>query len=112
MVPVLGGTHNSEHLSRLHSSRHLASTIVHNVRDGVESLVDSVSGISPDNAVSKRLDDLLDLVADVSEGNARLADRNSLLHRLLRGRYQVRGLLVDLADRIRGVKISVEATVV
>jgi len=71
----------------------------------------TVSGITPDDAHSLRLCDLLNLVSYVSVCHTRLADADGLLHCLLRRGDEVGRLLVDLADGVCGIQIAVEAIV-
>lgn len=75
-------------------------------------VVDAVSGISPDDAEALWLDDLLDLVADLSVRHPRLADGDRFVHCLFRRGDELRGLGGNLANWVCGVHITVEATVI
>lgn len=72
--------------------------------------MDSVTCIPPDNSVALGLDNLLNLVANLAVGHARLADGDGLLGRLSGRVDEVHRLLVDLANRVRLVQICVHAT--
>jgi len=74
-------------------------------------VVHTVTGISADDTATGRLDDLLDLVSNLAIGDSGLANGNSLVHRFLCNGDQIRRFLVDFANRVCGVQITVEAAV-
>lgn len=74
--------------------------------------MNTVPSISPHNTETLGLDNLLDLVTDFSVRNAGFAEGDSLIHSFLGGVHQVLRFLVDLANRVSGVKITMKTSVV
>jgi hypothetical protein len=87
-------THYREDLSSLHTSRSLGSTIMDNVRLTMElsisppsitwryltyQLVNTMTRITPDNPISFRLNNLLNLISDITIWNSRFTDCDTFL---------------------------------
>lgn len=93
----------------LHTSRHLGIAIVRDVWLRMESLVNTMTCILPNDAEAFGLDNAFNGVADLAIKYTRLANCDRGFQCRLRGSDELGGLVVDFADRIRRIEVSVEA---